>query len=216
MVWPTQFWTHSFLTAFTKGKISVLLKSFSCFRLAIPCQFSQFGCKSFLKRDKLKEHEKSCNFRTVPCVLLCKAIIPIASYIDHVKEKHPHQITIANTNKKSFTLDVPRHFELLKQRRGEHRQFLGRIGIKTVLHLRHDEQNFFVQLCTSQTPYEETKKIAHISFYTHMVACRNQASNYRVRIKVSNAQKVNIKTSNELQSKKKWRSFYHSKLGLLN
>ena len=59
------------------------------------CQFFKHSCTEILMKNDLNDHELDCLFREVNCAFLnCQAKIGIASFFDHLNEKHGKLVKI--------------------------------------------------------------------------------------------------------------------------
>ena len=166
----------------------------------MPCKFSEFGCPLLLKKDKLRPHQKKCVHRTFPCLVdRCKEICSIRSYIDHLKKKHSKKrpnATFRSDNQVNLQIDGLQKFQTgwRKERRER--------GSETILFvirydiLKHDNQQFLVETKFYQDNDDYEDETVSLEFRTHILTVGEEADNYRVYIKVSNSQKVNLHYTN--------------------
>ena len=142
----------------------------------MPCNFAQFGCGLSLKKANLKDHEKTCIYRTITCLSpTCEQVHPISSYMDHLREKHANgEIKIRTENEVSQVLNLANYFRTMQR--------MNRIMGTRLDILFLDDHHFVL---TTKLLAEGT-----LQFHAKILACGDQASNYRVSIRVYNAQKV--------------------------
>ena len=148
----------------------------------MPCNYSQFGCTVQKKRDKLKDHEKTCIYRTVACLTQsCKDRVPISCYMDHLmdhlKGKHADKVRsyrLENGAEVAWNLTG-----IYMEFRSRHGQKAVQLGLKNI---SHDNNEFFIQVHLTRGQNEGV----FLKFYSKILACGDEASKYRSYIRVFN------------------------------
>ena len=104
----------------------------------MPCAFAKFGCGVELKKAALKDHEKTCIYRTITCLSpTCDELHPISSYMDHVREKHANDVKIWTENELILPLNLKTYFEAMRRNKEP--------SVSTLNVLCHDNHQFFVK-----------------------------------------------------------------------
>ena len=147
-----------------------------------------------MQRVDLKEHEKSCHYRTIPCLIYgCKELYPISSYMDHLKEKHK-----SGDPKVSFQLGSGISLQTdyigkFRNERDRHPDDQDRLLRKIrYLNLQLNGNQFLVEIMASQSVQEFEDGTCFMTFNTKILTTGEEAKNYRVFIKVFNASKVSV------------------------
>ena len=153
----------------------------------MPCGFTKFGCSAVMVKVEMKEHEKTCHYRSIPCLISgCKVLYPISSYMDHLKEKHRTGELISQSGSK-ISLQTDYIGKFRKERERHPNNVLRKVRY---WNLEYDGNQFLVEIKATQSEQEFEHGTAFVTFHTRILTAGEAAKRYRVFIRVFNASKV--------------------------